>query len=502
MKYNLDSLPLCNTFTTLGETFFSRVQATPFSSTPKLLHFNNAAAILLDLQPQVANDPALVDIFTGKRALTNSDPIAMLYAGHQFGQFVPQLGDGRAIILGETINQLGQHWEIQLKGSGLTPYSRAGDGRAVLRSSIREYLCSEAIHALGIPSTRALCLIGSDDEVYREKIEFGAMLTRLAPTHIRFGSFEVFYYRGQFEALRCLADYVIKTHYPALDISGNPYATWLDAVIERTAKLVAQWQAVGFCHGVMNSDNMSILGLTLDYGPFGFMEAYEPGYICNHSDHNGRYAYDQQPAIAHFNLYCLAQAILPLLSEDADQAVATAGAALEKYQQRFTEHYAGLMRSKLGLTQPGAEDQNLIQALLDLMAQDRVDYTILFRRLCNFKSCQFKSDHPTQNAPVRDLFIQRDKFDQWASQYRLRLQNESSMDTTRAQRMTQVNPKYILRNYMAEIAIRKAEDDGDYSEIQRLHQLLQSPFAESPEFEHYAGFPPDWAGRLAVSCSS
>jgi len=295
MRTSFNNLTFTNSFGSLGDTFSTRVTPTPFTTPARLVHFNSSAATLLDLDPASQHDPAVAAIFSGKRPLPGADPLAMLYAGHQFGHYVPQLGDGRAIMLGEVTNQRGEKWEIQLKGSGLTPYSRDGDGRAVLRSSVREYLCSEAMHGLGIPTTRALCLVDSNDEVYREQIESGAMLTRLAPSHIRFGSFEVFFYRNQHAPLQALADFVIQHHYPELQDEPQPYTALLQTVIERTARLLAQWQAVGFAHGVMNTDNMSILGLTLDYGPYGFMEGYNPGFICNHSDYQGRYAFDQQP---------------------------------------------------------------------------------------------------------------------------------------------------------------------------------------------------------------
>ncbi|WP_455207387.1 protein adenylyltransferase SelO [Kaarinaea lacus] len=501
MKHTLFTLPLSNSFAALGESFFSRVEPTPFETAATLIHFNRHAGELLDLDTEKLADPdlssSLANIFSGKQRLQGAEPISMLYAGHQFGHYVPQLGDGRAIILGETTNQHGGRWEIQLKGSGLTPYSRDGDGRAVLRSTIREYLCSEAMHALGIPTTRALCIVGSGDEVYRERIEPGAMLTRLSPSHVRFGSFEVFYYRNQFDHVRKLADYVIEHHHPELLNKPDCYATWLETVIERTASLIAQWQAVGFSHGVMNSDNMSILGLTIDYGPFGFMETYDPGYICNHSDYHGRYAYNQQPNIGLFNLSCFAQAILPLLSDEPEQAVEIAKDKLEKYQSLYINYYSARMRAKLGLTENRDEDEVLIKDLLSLMADNKVDFTILFRRLGGFSS----SDSTT-NESIRDLFFQREAFDQWATRYKTRLIKEASVDLVRSKAMARVNPKYILRNYMAEIAIRKAEDDKDYSEIDRLLTLLHDPFSEQPEHEHYAGFPPDWASDISVSCSS
>jgi len=503
--YSLNDLPYSNSFAALGEAFFSRVQPTPFQAPSHLVHFNAAAATALGLDPTNINSPAVVAELSGQTLPAGAAPLAMLYAGHQFGHLVPQLGDGRAIMLGETTNPAGERWEIQLKGSGLTPYSRDGDGRAVLRSTIREYLCSEAMHGLGIPTTRALAIVGSNEEVYREKPEPGAILTRLAPSHVRFGSFEVFFYRSQYEHIQALADYVIAHHYPALKDTPQPYQALLQEVISRTAKLLAQWQAVGFAHGVMNSDNMSILGLTLDYGPFGFMEAYQPGYICNHSDYEGRYAFDQQPSIGLFNLSCLAQALLPLLHEVPQQAAEWAQAALSEYQGQLVAHYAALMRAKLGLREAMDEDQDLLQGLLDLMQANQTDYTILFRRLSGFESRLVGGAHPTggnADQPLRDLFLDRHGFDAWAGRYAARLQKENSVDAERQRHMNKVNPKFILRNYLAEIAIRKAEDNQDYAEIDSLFRLLQSPFDEHPEYESYASQPPEWANEIAVSCSS
>ena len=497
MTFSLNSIPLNPSFIKLGKAFLSEVKPTAFKSPSSLVHFNKNAADLLNLQDGIEQEQLFLDIFSGKEPLQNAKPFAMLYAGHQFGHLNPQLGDGRAIIIAEIINAKNQSWELQLKGSGLTPYSRDGDGRAVLRSTIREYLCSEAMHGLGIPTTRALCMTGSDDEVYRENIETGAMLTRLAPSHVRFGSFEVFYYRHQYDHIRTLADHVIQQHYPALLAEESPYLALLSEVIKRTAKLIAQWQAVGFSHGVMNTDNMSILGLTLDYGPYGFLDNYQPGYICNHSDYQGRYAFEQQPHIGLFNLSCFAQALLPLLDKSPEHAAEIATKELESYQTLFINDFARLMRQKLGLEKELNEDQQLVEELLTLMKDDSVDYTILFRRLCDFDS-----DVIENNSAIRDIFRQRSRFDQWARSYQQRLHEESDNDQQRSIKMKQVNPKYILRNYMAEVAIRKAEEEKDYSEIDRLFQLLQDPFSEQVDFEAYADFPPGWSEEISVSCSS
>jgi uncharacterized protein YdiU (UPF0061 family) len=434
--------------------------------------------------------PELIETLAGNQLLPGMDAIAALYAGHQFGHFVPQLGDGRAILLGEVKNAAGEGWEVQLKGAGRTPYSRGGDGRAVLRSSIREYLCSEAMHALGISTTRALCIVGSDRPVYREEEETAALVTRLAPSFVRFGSFEVFYYRNQIEPIKQLADYVLARYYPELATRAEPYAELLREVARRTAELMAQWQAVGFSHGVMNTDNMSILGLTLDYGPFGFLDAFDPGFICNHSDTGGRYAFDQQPDVAAWNITKLAQTFVPLLS------VETASAAISDYPQQFGQAYIERMAAKFGLT-PGGETVPILMDALQLLAQNHVDYTIFLRSLSSFDSTA-----GALNTPLRDLFLDRTAFDTWATRYAAALRAMGSNDAARGVAMRAVNPKYILRNHLAEVAIRRAADHRDYSEIKRLHTLLTRPFDEQPEFEAYAAEPPDWAKQIEVSCSS
>ena len=487
----LKNLKLSNTFASLNQDFYSRVAPTALIHRASLVHFNPAVATLLDLPSDVITDPQFIDTFMGNTPLPGGDPIAMLYAGHQFGHFVSQLGDGRAIMLGEITNARNERWEVQLKGAGPTPYSRGSDGRAVLRSTIREYLCSEAMHGLGIPTTRALCITGSDDEVYREQIETAAVLTRVAPSHVRFGSFEVFFYRDQAQHIRTLADYVIKHHYPELADNSKPHVALLSAVVERTAKLMAQWQAVGFAHGVMNTDNMSILGLTLDYGPFGFMEAYEPGLICNHSDPHGRYAFDQQPQIGLWNLTCLAQALSPLMDID------DAKACLQPYQTIYTQHYHSLMVSKLGFDTTSDTALELTGTLLEMMQQSRVDYTNLFRKLGDIQR-----DNDQQDFSLRDAFVDRQRFDDWLKGYRAALRTEATPDIERRERMMGINPKYVLRNYMAQTAIEKAQRDKDYSEIDRLMTVLQAPFDEHPEHAHYADAPPDWATGLSVSCSS
>lgn len=484
-----ESLAFDNAFARLPDSFYARVCPTPVPD-PYLVAASPEAAALLDLNVAELARPDTIAVLAGNRLLPGMDAIAALYAGHQFGHYVPQLGDGRAILLGEVKNAAGEGWEVQLKGAGRTPFSRGGDGRAVLRSSIREFLCSEAMHALGIPTTRALAIVGSDHPVYREDEETAALVTRLAPSFVRFGSFEVFYYRNQIEPIKHLADYVIARYYPELKDLADPYPEFLRQVSLRTAELMAAWQAVGFSHGVMNTDNMSILGLTLDYGPFGFMDAFDPGYVCNHSDTGGRYAFDQQPDVAAWNLTKLAQALVPLMS------VETASQAIGEYPQAFGRAYLARMAAKFGL----APDEQLVPLVMDalqLLAQNRVDYTIFFRMLAGFDSTE-----GALNAPLRDLFLDRAAFDAWAARYAAALRSQGSNDAERGDAMRRVNPKYVLRNHLAEIAIRRAADHRDYSEIERLHRLLMRPYDEQPGFEAYAAEPPDWARQIEVSCSS
>ncbi|HEX8068944.1 MAG TPA: YdiU family protein [Pyrinomonadaceae bacterium] len=485
----LTELEFDNTYARLPAAFYARVAPTPLAA-PRLVSFNADAAALLGLDPAEATSPDFVAYFSGQKILPGAEPLAMLYAGHQFGVYVPQLGDGRAILLGEVRGPQGARWDLHLKGAGQTPYARGFDGRAVLRSTVREYLCGEAMHALGIPTTRALCVVGSGEPVRRERVETAAALVRLAPTHVRFGSFEVFHYRGQTGRVRELADYVVAQHFAELLDTADRYERFLAEVVARTARLVARWQAVGFAHGVMNTDNMSVLGLTLDYGPFGFMDEFRFGFVCNHSDYAGRYAYNQQPAVALWNLSCLAEALSGLVAR------ARAAATLERFQPAFAAHYGALMRHKLGLREPRAEDADLVLALLELLDAQAVDYTNFFRRLG-----EFKTTAGARNERVRDLFTTPAAFDGWARAYRPRLVSEQSDDRERKARMAAVNPKYVLRNHLAQAAIEAAER-GDYAELERLRALLARPFDEQPAMEHYAAPPPARSRRPVVSCSS
>ena len=485
----LDALDWAPRFAKLPEKIYTRLQPTPLPE-PYLIAFNRDAAPLIGLRPGEEGRADFAAIFTGNQLPAGSTPLAAVYSGHQFGVYVPQLGDGRAISLGETVGSHGVI-EIQLKGAGRTPYSRSGDGRAVLRSSIREYLCSEAMHGLGVPTTRALAITGSEQPIIRETVESAAVVTRLAPSFVRFGSFEFWYHRRDAEAVRHLADYVIREFYPEFEGAEDRYARFLREVARRTARMIAHWQAVGFMHGVMNTDNMSILGLTLDYGPYGFMEAFDPGHICNHTDEAGRYAYNMQPRVGLWNLYALGQALVPLMEPEVIET------ELKSYEAEFDSALNTLMGAKLGLTSTHADDHALVVELFALMAESRVDYTLFFRQLSRLHAADASAD-----ATVRDLVLNRERFDAWATNYRARLALENSVDAQRCLRMDAANPKYVLRNYLAEIAIRKARDDKDYSEIENLRKLLMRPYDEQPENEHYAALPPDWAQGLEVSCSS
>jgi uncharacterized protein YdiU (UPF0061 family) len=482
-----DDLPFDNSFAELPPAFYTRLMPTPLPA-PYFVAASGPAAALVGLDPlELAHDD-FVAVFTGNQVPPRSQPLAAVYSGHQFGHWAGQLGDGRAILLGDIAGPQGR-MELQLKGAGMTPYSRMGDGRAVLRSSIREFLCSEAMAALGIPTTRALMVTGSNKGVIRETMETAAVVTRMAPSFVRFGSFEHWRYRDKPEELRTLADYVIKTFYPELAGAPNPYLALLEEVTRRTARMIAHWQAIGFMHGVMNTDNMSILGITLDYGPFGFMEAFDVDHICNHTDQGGRYSYANQVPVGHWNCYALANALLPLIGDtDAAQA------ALEVYVDAYGEKFDELLHAKLGLKSVQENDRTLADDMFKLMQANHVDFTLFFRRLGDL----------TQDAgaePLRDLFLDRPAFDAWTDQYRARLRQEGSVDAERRIAMHAANPKYVLRNYLAQVAIEKAQN-GDFEEVRRLLAVLERPFDDQPEHEAYAALPPDWASHLEVSCSS
>jgi uncharacterized protein YdiU (UPF0061 family) len=469
-------LSLENHYAQLPEDFYTKMPAEKVGGTPRLIHANQAAAALLNLDPQVFQDPRFAEVVAGHLPLEGFSPLAMVYSGHQFGVWAGQLGDGRALLIGQVRNRKGELWDIQLKGSGKTPYSRFGDGRAVMRSTIREYLCSEAMAALGVPTSRALAIVATNEMVRREMREPGAVLARLAQSHVRFGHFEHFFHRGQKEDVRRLADYVIAEYFP--EFAGD-YTGWFGEVVKRTADMIAQWQAVGFAHGVMNTDNMSILGLTLDYGPYGFMDAYDPAFICNHTDEQGRYSFINQPAIAHWNLRALALAVSDLIPTDR---------LLEKltsYEDLFGAKYREFMRAKLGFVREEEGDDRMIGELLALMAKARADYTLSFRNLTG------------EDKDWLSLFGNFDQQAQvWLTRYRTRTEGEdlSSLD--------RINPKFVLRNWVAETAIRAVEDRGDVATLDRIFRILQSPFEKHDGDEAFAAPPPPEMCHLEVSCSS
>jgi serine/tyrosine/threonine adenylyltransferase len=463
-------------FRTLPPEFYSLIEPERVGKQPVLLHTNPAAALLLGLQPAAISHSDFAAVFAGHLRVPGFSPLAMVYSGHQFGSYVPQLGDGRALLIAQVRNAKGELWDVQLKGAGRTPYSRFGDGRAVLRSTIREYLCSEAMAALGIPTTRALCLVATGEGVRRETVEPGAVLTRLSPSHIRFGHFQYFHYQQRPDLVRRLADHVIAEHFP-----GLTYLEWYREVVRRTASLLASWQAVGFAHGVMNTDNMSILGLTIDYGPFGFLDHYEPGWICNHSDEGGRYAFDQQPRVAKWNLWALANALVSLVPLPA------LGEVLEEFDACFAHGYFQLMRAKLGFERAEPGDPQLLDDLLALLAQGSVDYSQAFRRLY------------LGGRPWLELFpeAQRAAAEAWWERYKARSAGESERSA-----MLAVNPKFVLRNWVAETAIRALEDRGDLAPLDRIFTLLQQPFDEHEAEEDLAAGPVGSMRGLCVSCSS
>ena len=424
----------------------------------------------------------LLDIFNGLLSIKNLKPLSMAYSGHQFGQYVEQLGDGRGLLLGKVDSSEGLV-DIHLKGAGKTPYSRFGDGRAVLRSVIREYLCGEAMHALSIPTSRALMIIGSDEMVIREKSETAAMLARTAKTHIRFGNFEYFHYNNKPEYVKVLADFCIENYPAYFSRSKNKYEEFFRSVVEQTACMIALWQACGFSHGVMNTDNMSILGETFDYGPYGFMEDYLPSYICNHSDHQGRYAFKNQPYIGLWNCSALGHALSSLISEE------TQGEILKTYELIFQNKLAELYRKKLGFTKSHNEDAQLIQGLLDIMESEKLDYTNTFRNLSQAVT-SVKTNELNSNVSMS-----------WIKSYQERHNKESIPIAKKILLMNANNPKYILRNYMAQEVIEAAES-SDFSALETVIEVITSPYDELEQYKHFANRSPDWAKNLEISCSS
>ncbi|WP_340315445.1 protein adenylyltransferase SelO [Rhizorhabdus argentea] len=482
-------IPFDNSYARLPDRFFARVPPAR-APAPALVRVNDALAAELGIDAAWLRGPDGLQILSGREIAGGSDPIAMAYAGHQFGGFVPQLGDGRAILLGEVIDTHGRRRDIQLKGAGRTPFSRSGDGRAVLGPVLREYLVSEAMAALGIPTTRALAAVTTGEPVMRETMLPGAVLTRVAASHIRVGTFQFFAARGDREALGLLADHAIARHYPDAASAARPYRAFLDAVIAAQARLVARWLLVGFIHGVMNTDNMAISGETIDYGPCAFMDHYDPATVFSSIDQMGRYAYGNQPRIAHWNLARLAEAILPLLADDEDAALADAQEALTAFAPAFeTAYHLGLIR-KLGLSASHEDDIDLVSAILSAMAENQVDFTLFFRRLGD----ALLGD----SEPVRSLFVDPTAYDAWAVRWRGRLADESRDPAERRGAMNSVNPAFIPRNHHVEAMIRAAVDNEDFEPFEQLLSVTSRPYDDQPGFERYAE-PPLAHERIAAT---
>jgi uncharacterized protein YdiU (UPF0061 family) len=470
---------LTHNFSELPEEFFTLQDWQGFDN-PKIVIENHAMKKALGMEDTEHQE--LLKIFNGSIKIGSLKPLSMVYSGHQFGQYVEQLGDGRGLLFAQ-INSNEGLLDIHLKGAGKTPYSRFGDGRAVLRSVIREYLCGEAMHALSIPTSRALMIIGSDEMVIREKSESAAMLVRTAKTHIRFGSFEYFHYNNKHEHVKALADFCINSYPQYFSKTKNAYVDFFRVIVKETAKMIAHWQACGFNHGVMNTDNMSILGETFDYGPYGFMEDYNPSHVCNHSDHQGRYAFKNQPYIGLWNCSALGHALSSLISEESQ------GEVLQTYEAIFQDTLAELYRKKLGLDQAQPEDANLIQGLLDIMESEKLDYTNTFR---NLTQALAKKNSPELNSEISKS---------WIVSFLERHAKETLSKDKRLELMNQFNPKFILRNYMAQEAIEAAEVN-DFSKLETLMIVMTQPFEKLIEHQKFANKSPMWAKDLEISCSS
>ncbi len=471
-----------SSYARLPERFFSRVTPTPVAN-PRLIKMNRALGEELDLRLEGLDDGSLAQLFSGNSLPPGSAPIAMAYAGHQFGHFVPQLGDGRAILLGESRDRGGVRRDIQLKGCGRTPYSRGGDGRAALGPVLREYLVSEAMHALGIPATRALAAVTSGESVKREALLPGAIFTRVAASHVRVGTFQYFAARGDVEAVRLLADYCVERHYPQAVQAGNPYLALLAGVIDAQASLIARWMHVGFIHGVMNTDNMAVSGETIDFGPCAFMDTYDQAAVFSSIDSHGRYAYGNQPHAAAWNLARFAETLLPLIDANPEKAVEIASETLSVFTTRFKDAWLDGLRRKLGLSLRQDDDQALAQDLLQTMQRNQADFTLTFRALCD-AAADMSAD-----APVRERFVDGREYDAWALRWRARLALENEQPAARAAAMRLVNPAYIPRNHRIEQAIVAAVERQDFSPFEELSNVLSQPYVARAAFERYTHAP-------------
>jgi serine/tyrosine/threonine adenylyltransferase len=471
-----------NTYARLPQNFYARLAPTPVAA-PKLVKLNVELARSLGIDPDALTSSQGVEILSGNRVADGSEPLAIAYAGHQFGYFVPQLGDGRAILLGEVIGRDGVRYDIQLKGSGPTPFSRRGDGRAALGPVLREYILSESMAALGIPTTRALAAVTTGERVFRETILPGAIFTRVAASHLRIGTFQFFAARGDTEGLRTLANYAIARHYPEAANAESPFRALLDGVILRQAQLVAQWLLIGFIHGVMNTDNTSISGETIDYGPCAFMEAYDPAAVFSAIDENGRYAYANQPRIALWNLTRLAEALLPILEQEAgsqEAALASANQALAAFEPQFEAARLAGLRRKLGLFTQRDEDLALAEDLLDRMATNQADFTLTFRRLCD-AAASIEGD-----AGVRIQFANPNSYDEWAAKWRQRLAAESVSPDARTAEMKKTNLAFIPRNHIVEEALNAAIWNQNFQPFEQLLEVVSRPYDDRPGLDRYA----------------
>jgi len=476
-----------HTYSALPSRFYARVAPTPVAS-PSVIVFNRTLAEELGLDPDVV-EPQAAALFSGNELAEDADPIAMAYAGHQFGAFVPRLGDGRALLLGELRARDGALRDVQLKGSGLTPFSRNADGRAALGPMLREYLISEAMHALRIPTTRSLAVVSTGEPVYREEALPGAVLTRVAASHVRVGTFQYFAARGDQEGVRVLLDYVIARHYPEARHEASPALAVLKAVAARQAALVADWMLVGFIHGVMNTDNMAISGETIDYGPCAFMDAYHPNTVFSSIDHNGRYAYVNQAAIAQWNLTRFAETLLPLIDADEDKAIGLATDAVAPFIAQFDARFLEGMRRKIGLANAADGDVQLVKRLLSAMQNAGADFTLTFRRLAQ------AAESAEAESALCELFPEQTAIRSWLQDWRRRLNSDPTSQEERAARMRQVNPAFIPRNHRVEAALNAASAQGDPEPFRRLLRILQRPFEEQPEFAEYAQ-PPQPSERV------
>ncbi|MCB1750099.1 MAG: YdiU family protein [Gammaproteobacteria bacterium] len=472
-----------NSYARLPPRFYTRLHPTPVAA-PGLIRVNSALARHLRIDPDWLQSAEGVAVIAGNRIPAGADPIATVYAGYQFGGWSPQLGDGRAILLGEVIGADGVRYDIQLKGSGRTPYSRNGDGRAPLGPVLREYIVSEAMAALGIPSSRVLAAVTSGEWVMREGAEPGGVLVRVAQSHIRIGTFQFFASSQDLDAVRLLADHVIQRHYPEVSLADNPYLALLENVIAQQARLIASWQLVGFIHGVMNTDNMLVSGETIDYGPCAFMDAFDPAAVFSSIDHHGRYAYNNQPGIAHWNLAGLAQVLLPLLDRDPDKALALAQDSIDSFPQLYQNAYLQGMRRKLGLAESARDDAMLIQDLLDIMAEQESDFTLTFRCLSELAD----ADRETASG-LAGLFELPQAFTPWLSRWRQRLAADSGDSATRRAEMLSVNPACIARNHLVQAAIEAAVIRQDFAPFHDLVDRLAQPYDHHQRDAYYAAPP-------------